>query len=270
MEEVRMQMLRPQQILDRVKQCPVAYIPLGVLEWHGVQNPFGADALQAEGIAEACAQAGGGVVFPALYYGLFQDRMETIPRWQRPILDWMGWDKTHFGPEHLLTKPYEERERYVHLLVHMLNEVEAMGFAVAVFVAGHYPQVDLARVAVLQFMDSRKFEEQETLVAWSFGDAYLIEDQYPNAGDHGGCWETSHLMHLHPETVDLSLLPERDEDLVGILICNRSPREATAEFGKEIIDRAVATALDEVQDRLAYPERYRGHGRCLTQRNRKL
>lgn len=269
MEEVRMQMLRPQQILERVHKCPVVYIPLGVLEWHGVQNPFGADALQAEGIAEVCARQGGGIVWPPLYYGLFQDRMETIPRWRQPILDWMGWNKEHFELDNLLTKPHEERERYIHLLVHMLNEAEAMGFAVAVFVAGHYPQVDLARAAVIEFMDARKFEEKETMIAWSFGDAFLIEDQYPNAGDHGACWETSHLMYLYPDQVDLSLLPEKDEDLVGILICNRSPREATAEFGKEIIDKTVEVVLNEVHDRLEHPEYYRGHGRCLMEQRTK-
>jgi creatinine amidohydrolase len=67
--EVRYQMLRPDQIVARRKDCPVVYIPIGTLEWHGVHNPVGTDTLQAEGIAIQCAEKGGGLVFPPLYYG---------------------------------------------------------------------------------------------------------------------------------------------------------------------------------------------------------
>ncbi len=63
--EVRYHMLRPAQIVERRKECPVAYIPIGTLEWHGTHNPLGADTLQAEGIAESAARKGGGLVFPA-------------------------------------------------------------------------------------------------------------------------------------------------------------------------------------------------------------
>ena len=35
MSEVRYQMLRPEQIVARRKECPVVYIPLGTLERHG-------------------------------------------------------------------------------------------------------------------------------------------------------------------------------------------------------------------------------------------
>lgn len=262
-EEVRIQMLRPQQLLDRVAKCPVAYIPLGVIEWHGEHNPFGADTLQAEGIAEVCAIKGGGVVFPSLYYGLFQDRMETIDKFRMPILKRMGWDPARFEPSALLDSAFEERQRYVHLLVHMLNEAEAFGFKLAVFVAGHYPLIDHARAAVIEFMDSRKFEDRNTMLAWAFADYLLAEDKYPAPGDHGAGWETSHLMYLHPDTVDLSLLDENDDQLIGVLVGKRSPRYATAEFGREIIDYAVGKALLEVNDRLEYPHLYGNHGRCL-------
>ncbi|NLA99327.1 MAG: creatininase family protein, partial [Spirochaetales bacterium] len=34
----------------RLKEHPVGYIPLGTLEWHGLHNVLGADALPADGI----------------------------------------------------------------------------------------------------------------------------------------------------------------------------------------------------------------------------
>ena len=267
-EENRIQFLQPQQILKKMAICPVAYIPLGVLEWHGEHNPYGADTLQAEGIAFACAKKSGGLVFPPLYYGLLQGLMETIPRFQTPILERMGWEKRRFDINQMLDKAYEERERYVHLLVHMLCQAEAMGFKLAVFVAGHYPLIDHARAAVIEFTDSRKFDDSlpAPMLAWAFADYLLIEKQYPNSGDHGACWETSHLLYLNPETVDMSLIAEKDEDLIGVLISNKSPREASAEFGCEIIDKAVDAAIPEINDRLAHPNEYRNHGRCLTER----
>ncbi len=61
--EKRFHMLRPEQIIEQRDKCPVAYIPLGTLEWHGLHNPIGADGLQAEELALRCANQGG-VVFP--------------------------------------------------------------------------------------------------------------------------------------------------------------------------------------------------------------
>ena len=75
-EEVRYHMLRPAEIVERRKKCPVAYIPIGTLEWHGPQNPVGSDTLQAEGLAVLCARKGGGLVFPSLYYG--ESRLEAL------------------------------------------------------------------------------------------------------------------------------------------------------------------------------------------------
>jgi creatinine amidohydrolase len=137
---------------------------------------------------------------------------------------------------------------------------------VAVFVAGHYPLIDLARAAILEFMDSRKFEDRKTMVAWAFADFLLMEDYYSNPGDHGACWETSHLMFLHPDTVDLSLLEEHDKDLIGILITNHSPREASAVFGQETIEKTTHEVLREVKKRLTNPGYYRNHGRALMEK----
>src|SRR5512137_2379729 len=74
--EVRYYMLRPQQIVARRTACPVVYIPVGTLEWHGEHNAVGADTLQAEGLAIMCAERGGGMVFPPLYYG--ENRLEAL------------------------------------------------------------------------------------------------------------------------------------------------------------------------------------------------
>jgi hypothetical protein len=58
-DKVCYHLLRPSQIIERRETCPIAYIHIGTLEWHGLHNPVGADTLQAEAMAVLCAQKGG-------------------------------------------------------------------------------------------------------------------------------------------------------------------------------------------------------------------
>lgn len=51
--EVRYRLCRPEQIVARREACPVAYVPIGTLEWRGPHNPVGLDTLQAEGAGRA-------------------------------------------------------------------------------------------------------------------------------------------------------------------------------------------------------------------------
>lgn len=41
--EVRYEFMRPQQILGARARAPVAYIPIGPLEWHGPHLPYGVE-----------------------------------------------------------------------------------------------------------------------------------------------------------------------------------------------------------------------------------
>src|SRR5262245_1204130 len=68
-KEVRYERMRPEQIRAAREARPVVYIPIGTLEWHGFHDPVGLDGLKAHGLAVRCAETGGGLVFPPLYYG---------------------------------------------------------------------------------------------------------------------------------------------------------------------------------------------------------
>ncbi|MDX9755455.1 MAG: hypothetical protein RBU29_15940, partial [bacterium] len=45
--EVRLEYLKPHQIEAAMNACPVLFQPLGTIEWHGLQNVVGVDALKA-------------------------------------------------------------------------------------------------------------------------------------------------------------------------------------------------------------------------------
>lgn len=261
--EVRYHMLRPAQIVARREACPVVYIPIGTIEWHGVHNATGADTLQAEGLALACARRGGGLVFPPLYYG--ESRLEALMEANAAdrdrIAEKMGLSPDNFLPERQPFSATEQALNYHKLLIHILAEAETLGFALGVLVAGHYPLIDHARAAVLQF-NQREFSKRHGMLAWAAVDYLLVQDQYPKAGDHAAGWETSHMMALHPQTVDLDELPPEGETLIGVGGA-MPPQRSSAEFGQETLEAAVAVVVNEVRHRLENPRLYRGHGNSL-------
>src|SRR5262245_6357519 len=69
MQKVKYLELRPAEFRERLRQKPLAYLPLGTLEWHGEHLPLGADAIQSEALMIACARQFGGIVLPPLFLG---------------------------------------------------------------------------------------------------------------------------------------------------------------------------------------------------------
>ena len=61
--------LNPQEFKKRLLEAPIAYLPLGTLEWHGRHMPLGADGLISSGFFEELARRIGGVVLPMLFLG---------------------------------------------------------------------------------------------------------------------------------------------------------------------------------------------------------
>ncbi len=257
--EVRFQMLRPAQIKARRGEFPVVYIPLGTLEWHGFHNPLGADGLQAEELALRCAKAGGGLVFPTVYYGESRagSLLETDPKLKQGVAHRMGVPVEGFSEARQPFTASRQIEHYQHHLVHILAEAASYGFQLTVFIAGHYPLLDHARAAIMFYHQWCYDKEWNRMGVWAFADYRLLEKTYDKPGDHAGGWETSHLMASNPETVDLSMAGQ--ELQYGVMSC-RNPLEASAAFGNEIYNAAVDEAVKRVEDRLAHPERYNGHG----------
>ena len=54
---------------ERLAAAPIAYLPLGTLEWHGEHLPIGADGIQSQGFFCRLAGRAGGIVLPMLFLG---------------------------------------------------------------------------------------------------------------------------------------------------------------------------------------------------------
>jgi creatinine amidohydrolase len=258
MSEVHFVRLRPAQLIKIRKEHPVAYIPLGTLEWHGLHNPLGADGLQAEEIAERCAVKGG-VVFPTVYYGESRvgSLLETDKKYQDGVAERLGIDCELLKEDRFPYSGMEQIVHYQHHLVHIISEVASYGFRLAVLIAGHYPLIDHARSAAYSYNQWAYDKEWKRIGVIAATDFLVLKDKYEKAGDHGGKWETSHLLASHPDTVDLSLA---EDNLVYGIFANEPPKDATAKFGDEIYQAAVDEIKIRVDAWFKNPPKFMGHG----------
>ena len=256
--EKRFHMLRPEQIIEQRDKCPVAYIPLGTLEWHGLHNPIGADGLQAEELALRCADQGG-VVFPTVYYGesRVNSLLETDPKYQAGICERLSLNKNQFDADRFPYSGIAQIEHYQHHLIHIISEAASYGFELVVFVIGHYPLIESARSAIILYNQWAYDKEWKRITGLAAADYLLLKDEYTSPGDHAGGWETSHLLASHPETVNLKAAAN---DLQYGIMSTRNPLHATAQFGNEIYDAAVKKITEHVFLCLNNPKPYIGHG----------
>lgn len=242
MRTVRYNLLRPEEIREAREACPIGYIGIGGIEWHAEHNAVGLDTIKADALAVKCAEAGGGLVFPPLYYGDNREShlMEANHDHEGKMAARLGLPAANFRPGYMWRSAYEADRAYIELLYHIMREVESLGFEVLVVIAGHYPLLRHVRAAGEWFMlDS----PMKVLQVTGFE---LVRDRIPDAGDHAGKWETSLLMALYPEGVDLEKLPEPGE-LVG---AGSNAYDASVEYGQAGVDAIVEIAVKMAHEAL--------------------
>ena len=61
--------MTPPEIVAARERRPLAFVPLGPIEWHGPHLPLGTDAIHAGHIARQLARDLGGVVLPTFFIG---------------------------------------------------------------------------------------------------------------------------------------------------------------------------------------------------------
>ncbi len=256
--EVRYERLRPAQVTARRAACPVAYLPIGTIEWHGEHNPMGLDTLKIHALLVRCAQRIGGLAFPPLYYGENREQalMEANAADRDRIAAKMGLSPENFNPGYMVEPISEQNRNYLGLLVHIFHEIKSLGFKVLVVGAGHYPLLDHARAAAALFHQE---QASPKMLVWALSGYELVQDKFVPCGDHAGKWETSLLMHLDPGMQDLSVLPEAGSGgLVGV--SDNGVEEANPEFGRRAAEAIIEAVRSRVEELLANFDRYQGHG----------
>ncbi len=219
-EKVRYAELLPYEFRDRLAERPVAYLPLGTLEWHGEHLPLGSDALISEGLMVECAQQLGGIVLPPIHLGPDRARLEADGT------QLQGMDTSDATTPHrqLDGSCYWVSQGVFLLLIDaILDQVKRAGFR-AVFADGHGP----SRRSWVQNLEEREARFGLKL----FGVTDDFREAWRSQIDHAARNETSGVMALRPEWVDLSRLSE-DRSVWPQGVGGEDPRDASAEFGKE-------------------------------------
>ena len=205
----QIELMRPSQILEEQQRCPLVYLPIGPLEWHGPHLPLGVDPLNAQAAALLCAEETGGVVLPTLYMGTERERS---PQMLKNIgfneNDWIvGMD----FPANSMESLYFSEEIFTLTIRAWLDLLVRQGYKLIVIMNGHGAENQLA---ALKRLSAEYNEKSNARVEFYMPMPGFIDQT--SSWAHATADETSVLMEIHPDTVDLAELPEKSQPLKNV------------------------------------------------------
>ena len=125
----------PHEFRKRLAERPIAYLPLGTLEWHGEHLSLASDAIQSEALMVECARRFGGIVMPPIHLG--PDRAR--PTDDGEMLYGMDYAASTSPPRQLDGSCYwVPAGLHLQMVDAILAQLERAGFQ-AVFGDGHGP-----------------------------------------------------------------------------------------------------------------------------------
>ena len=231
---------------DRLAEDPVIFLPVGALEQHGPHLPMGCDAILAEAMAARVADELDGLQLPALRYG-YKSQARS------------GGGQLFPGTTSL------DGATLTAMVRDILREVVRHGVRRVVIVNGHVENqwfltegIDLALRELAHAGTSMKVVRCEY---WNYTPQSVLESMFEGAFpgvdlEHAALLETSMMLALHPQLVELAALPEdapgafpghdvypqdgRGVPASGVLA---PARAASAEKGVTLIESTVAAMV---------------------------
>lgn len=225
-EKVLYEELCPAEFEERVAACPVAYLPLGTLEWHGPHMPLGADGIQAQELFVRVAKKVGGVVLPKLFLG--PDRFYHDKEREFYGMDiYTGGTVVPYEMRQLSGSAYWQPDReYQEMVCRIAGNLARAGIRVLVG-HGHGP-------STWQFSGMKeKLQKSFGLECFTAFD-FLQDERLGYQCDHAAANETSIVMAVRPELVQMErIMPGREEP---VAIAGKDPREyASPEYGQQVL-----------------------------------
>ncbi len=209
MRERQFEHLRPAEIVAEMQQRPLIFLPVGPLEWHGPHLPLGTDPLVAHRVALRVAARVGGVVLPPFFCGTERERSPELLR----NIGFKGdeWIVGMDFPANILKSLYYREEYLALLLRETLDLLVQQGYRLIVILNGHGAANHVATIERLRAeFTARGPARVISVSAW---DKARQDSTDPG---HAGGDETSQVMALFPESVDLSTLPPLPEPLYNV------------------------------------------------------
>jgi len=205
MKPARLREMRPAQMRAAIEAGQPLLVPAGCVEFHGHHLALGSDTLFAEALCEGIAASIPAVVAPTIDYG------PTGYALSGPELGTLDCEVGAFEgyAREALRNLLEMGWRRIQVIIHHqgMEGPEALCFRRA--------------AADLAFTHSRAKhgrgwwgntppEAQEDWSQIHVGPSILPAAREVASGDHAGLWETSLLLHLRPELVDMAAANEGD------------------------------------------------------------
>lgn len=225
--ERRYELLYGEELFRLIRERPLAWLPIGILEHHGEHLPWGLDGLKAHAVCLRLAQRLGGIVLPACHLaGIHGDCRDG--------------DRSAFRQRHAAIGDLLYREEtFLTYLWETFDGLSNIGFQIIVAYTGHYPEV---QTRILQ-------EAAEAFS--STGAARVIPFWEPLAcgeGDHGGKWETSIYLALAGDGVRLDAIRDDHTGQPGSYRGQDVRGQASAALGEQalaLIEAYLADAISE-------------------------
>lgn len=250
MANINMKQMNAFEYRNRVKENPVVVVPVGALEQHGPHMPMNVDELLSTDVATAVAERIGGLVGPALSFGYKSQQRSG-------------------GGYHLAGTTSLSGPTFIALAREITLELAAHGVRRFVFCNGHYENYQFLFEGVdtaIRELKRDGIEVKALLMSyWDFVDDATITRLYPEGFtgwdlEHGGVLETSLMLLLHPEMVDMNAvmdgppaeLPNYDilpikPELTPPSGCLSSAANATKEKGQILLETASSKMAEAIR-----------------------
>jgi creatinine amidohydrolase len=265
--KVEYELMTPTEIVQARDRLPLAFVPLGPIEWHGPHLPLGTDAIHAGYVASQLARDLGGVVLPTFFMGTETVRLPGTGPEELGALG-LDDDARVVGmdlPANPVKSLYFEEGAFAVSVREIVRGLKDDAWRLIVLVNGHGAvnhQRTLERIAreETRLPDVRVLN----LMAWT---APAPPSQGPGHADRE---ETAVMMAIAGDLVRLDQLPPLETPLrytdYGIvdsaafdgypgpdflLPQGADPRLATPEEGEEIVAQELAAARATVLQELA-------------------
>lgn len=258
---LRLECLLPHEIHEIQRNSSAVFIPVGPLEWHGPHNAIGLDALNAEKLAFKIAEIIGGVVTPTFFFGTEcardADFLKTL-KFEDPTQYIVGMD----FPETTLPSAYVREEIFGVALREYIRTMAHMGFKNIIIINGHGA---VGQVLTIERLIRECSYEYGCNVFSYFG---LQEVPEVNCClGHATKLETSILMSIDSNLVDLTQLPTKEEEpylstqKYGMMeqmdwYARKQkdeiwddPRDATAKIGQTHMDYVVNCIVKDIKEK---------------------
>jgi creatinine amidohydrolase len=194
MREVQWERMFPDELEEAFAECPVVYFSYGLCEPHGPHNAVGLDGIKAHAIAVETARTYGGIAAPPDYWHVHE------------VGGYGVWSQRHVGePPRTWLTSLPPWQHFRNVCYHV-RAADRQGFHAAVFITGHYGPNWKDLKTVLDLIQPLTRTRLYGLPDWEANKPGFDYDG-ESGGDHAGKVETSLLLALEPECVDLSRLP---------------------------------------------------------------